>query len=46
MGSGTTCVAAIEEGRRYIGVEKDTQYYNIAVERIKEAGRQGRLNFE
>ena len=46
MGSGTTCVAAIEEGRRYIGIEKDTQYYNIAVERIREAGRQGRLNFE
>lgn len=29
-GSGTTCLAAIEEGRHYIGIEKDFQYAEIA----------------
>ncbi len=34
IGSGTTAVAAVRNGRQYIGFEIDENYYNIAVERI------------
>lgn len=34
MGSGTTCVAAKNLNRRYIGFELDDKYFNIAKERI------------
>lgn len=33
-GSGTTCVAAKETGRRYIGMEIDKEYHKIAVDRL------------
>lgn len=33
-GSGTTCVAAKETGRRFIGMEIDPEYYKIAVNRL------------
>jgi site-specific DNA-methyltransferase (adenine-specific) len=36
-GSGSTCVAAVLTGRKYIGIEKDYEYYKIACERIKQA---------
>lgn len=39
MGSGTTGVAAIQTGRRFLGVELDEGYYQIAAQRIAEAGR-------
>ena len=35
MGSGSTIVAAIREKRRYIGIEKDKKYFEIANKRIK-----------
>ena len=35
MGSGTTGVASIHTERRFVGIEKNESYYNIAVERIK-----------
>lgn len=35
MGSGSTIVAAIKEKRRYIGIEKEQKYFDIANERIK-----------
>lgn len=35
MGSGSTIIAAIRENRRYIGIEKDEHYFEIAKERIK-----------
>jgi site-specific DNA-methyltransferase (adenine-specific) len=36
MGSGTTAVACINTGRRFIGWEMDEKYYNIANERVKQ----------
>ena len=38
-GSGSTAVAAINTKRRYIAIEKEEKYYNIAQERIKEANK-------
>jgi len=37
MGSGTTGVACANLGRKFIGIELDEDYYNIAVERITAA---------
>lgn len=34
MGSGTTCVACKELGRKYIGMEINEKYYNIAKDRL------------
>lgn len=34
IGSGSTAVAAIRTGRRFIGMEKDEHFHKIAVERI------------
>jgi len=36
IGSGTTAIACINTNRKYIGIEKDEKYYNIALNRIKE----------
>lgn len=35
MGSGTTGVAALNLSRKFIGIEKDEKYFNIAKERIE-----------
>lgn len=43
MGSGTTGVACARLGRRFIGVEIDPGYFDIACRRIEEACRQSRL---
>jgi site-specific DNA-methyltransferase (adenine-specific) len=37
MGSGTTGVAAVQSGRRFIGIERDASYFQIASKRIAEA---------
>lgn len=37
MGSGSTGVAALNTGRSFFGIELDEGYYQIAVERIREA---------
>jgi site-specific DNA-methyltransferase (adenine-specific) len=37
MGSGSTGVAAIEIGRRFIGIEKEPEYFKIAEDRIEKA---------
>ena len=37
MGSGSTCVAAINTRRHYIGLELERKYFDIANERINEA---------
>ena len=36
LGSGTTALAAIELKRKFIGIEMNEEYYNIAKERINE----------
>ena len=41
MGSGTTGVAAVQMGRRFIGIERDPGYFDIACRRIEQAQRQG-----
>lgn len=33
-GSGTTCVAAYQAGRNYLGIELDPNYYAIASQRL------------
>jgi DNA modification methylase len=43
MGSGTTGVACARLGRRFVGIEIDRRYFDIACKRIDEAQRQGRL---
>jgi site-specific DNA-methyltransferase (adenine-specific) len=37
MGSGTTGVAAANTGRRFIGIERDPGYFDVAVKRTREA---------
>lgn len=43
MGSGTTGVACARLGRRFIGIEIEPRYFDIACRRIEEAQRQGDL---
>lgn len=43
MGSGTTGVAAIRLGRRFVGFERDEKYFAIAERRITNAREQLRL---
>lgn len=39
MGSGTTGVACVRSGRRFIGIEIDREYFDVAVRRIEMAQR-------
>lgn len=43
MGSGTTGIACIRSGRKFIGIEKDAKYFEIAKERIRKELQVGRL---
>ena len=43
MGSGTTGVACMQLGHKFIGVEMEPKYFDIACRRIEDAQRQGRL---
>ena len=43
MGSGTTGIAAMRDGRSFIGVEIEPKYFDIACQRIENAQRQERL---
>ena len=40
MGSGTTGVACAKMGRKFIGIEIDPEYFDIACRRIEDANRQ------
>lgn len=39
MGSGTTGVAAVQMGRKFIGIEREPSYFEIACRRIEDAQR-------
>jgi DNA modification methylase len=41
MGSGTTGVACVKLGRKFIGIEIEPRYFDIACRRIEDAYRQG-----
>lgn len=40
MGSGTTGVACVKLGRKFIGIELDAHYFDIACRRVEQAYRQ------
>lgn len=40
MGTGTTGVACMKQGRAFIGIEKEARYFDLACRRIEEAYRQ------
>ncbi len=46
MGSGTTGVAAVQMGRKFIGIEREPKYFDIAAKRIEDAQRQGDMFIE
>jgi DNA modification methylase len=35
LGSGTTGKMALEQGRNFVGIEKDAEYFEIAKKRIQ-----------
>lgn len=41
MGSGTTAIACMKTGRKFIGIEKDAERFQNAVERIRREHAQG-----
>ena len=43
MGSGTTGVACMNLGRKFIGIEIDSKYFDIACRRIEDAQRQAQM---
>ena len=46
MGSGTTGVAAVQMGRKFIGIEREPKYFEIACRRIEDAQRQQQMFVE
>lgn len=45
MGSGSTCVAAVNTNRHYIGFELEEKYFSIACKRLDEAENCTSINF-
>lgn len=43
MGSGSTAIACIRSGRKFVGIEKDPAHYQTALERIQRELAQGDL---
>ena len=37
MGSGSTGVAAVQNGRKFIGIEQDQKWFEVAIKRIEDA---------
>lgn len=46
MGSGSTGVAAVQMGRKFIGVERNPAHFETACQRIEDAQRQGDMFVE
>lgn len=46
MGSGSTCVAAVLEKRRYYGIELNDKFFEIACKRVAEAKQQANTIFD
>ena len=46
MGSGTTGVAAVSLGRKFIGIEIEPKYFDIACRRISDELKRPRLFHE
>jgi site-specific DNA-methyltransferase (adenine-specific)/modification methylase len=46
MGSGTTGVACVQLGRKFIGIELEPRYFDIACRRISDELRRPRLQLE
>ena len=44
LGSGTTCVAAKELGRKYIGIEINEKYFKIAKDRLNGINAKGQMS--
>lgn len=40
LGSGTTALAAMKQGRKFVGIEIDEGYFEIAVKRVRKAYEQ------
>jgi DNA modification methylase len=45
MGSGTTGVACVNLQRRFIGIEIEEKYFDVACKRIETAAAQGQFDF-
>lgn len=45
-GSGTTCAAAKELGRQFIGIEIDEEYHKISIDRINGILANGQMSFD
>ncbi len=41
MGSGTAAIACLALGRKFIGIELDSRYFDLACQRLEDARRQG-----
>ena len=44
MGSGSTGVACMNTNRKFVGIELDENYFNIAKERIENAVNENKIN--
>lgn len=45
MGSGTTCVASLELNRKFMGIERDENYFKISEKRLMETENNGNKQF-
>jgi len=45
-GSGTTLEAALRLGRRFIGIERERKYFDIACQRLEEVQRKWKIRFD
>jgi DNA modification methylase len=43
MGSGSTGVATVMDGRKFIGIEQNEAFFALACKRIEDAQKQGDL---